>query len=66
MVCVHAAEKAFHEEVDFKWNQKEEESGLGEEAGVGYQREGKSGERRVVQARQNESQEEECEILTDR
>lgn len=30
MVCVHAAEKAFHEEADFKWNQKEEESGLGE------------------------------------
>lgn len=29
MVCVHATEKAFHEEVDFKWNQKEEESGVG-------------------------------------
>ena len=47
MVCVHATEKAFHEEVDFKWNQKEEESGVGGgcgEAGVGYQR-GKGNQR---------------------
>ena len=54
MVCVHATEKAFHEEVDFKWNQKEEESGLGGgEAGVGYQR-GKGNQRETGGSGQTE------------
>lgn len=37
VVCVHATEKAFYEEVDFKRDQKVEESawGWGVEAGVG-------------------------------
>ena len=47
MVCIHAAKKAFHEEVHFKWTQKEEESGVrGGRCGVS-DREGKSEGRMV-------------------